>query len=84
MTLDSKDYNQIKGFSMYPNPVSNQLFIHTEAGLTKNVQIFDLLGKQVLAKTIQGDTLDVTIPSGIYLIKVEEAGKVTSQKLVVK
>lgn len=76
--------NQIEGFSMYPNPAKNQLFIHTANSLTKNIEIFDVLGKQVVSKVVVGTTLDFNLPRGIYILKVEEAGKVATQKLVVE
>lgn len=74
----------IDGFSMYPNPAKNQLTIRTTDNLTKNVQIFNVLGKQVLAKTMTGNTLDINLPTGIYVVKVEEAGKIATQKLMVQ
>ena len=39
--------NQINAFSIYPNPAKNVLNIFTKENLIKNVQIFDVFGKQV-------------------------------------
>ncbi len=80
--------NEIEGFSMYPNPVENaQLTINTLSFEDKTVQIFDLLGKQVFNKTISGTNNTVSLENlntGIYILKLEEAGKVAVRKLVVK
>lgn len=77
--------SKIDGFVMYPNPAKNVVNINTAQNLTKNVEIFNILGKQVLAKTITGTTINVTnLNAGIYLIKVEEAGSVVTSKLVIK
>ncbi len=78
--------NTIAGFAMYPNPVNGDvLTINTLQNAEKNIQIFNILGKQVLAKTITGNTVNVAnLNAGIYLIKVEEAGSFITRKLVIK
>jgi hypothetical protein len=77
--------NTIEGFNMYPNPVKDVLNITTLQNTTKNVQIFNVLGKQILAKTVTGTTINVAnLNAGIYLIKVEEAGNTITRKLVIK
>lgn len=80
----SVENNVIEGFAMYPNPTKNQLFIHTANNLSKNVQIFDMLGKQLLNEKVDGTSLEINLQAGIYIIKVEEAGKIATQKLVVE
>jgi len=78
--------NSIKGFAMYPNPVNNGvLTITTLQNAEKNIQIFNILGKQVLTKTITGETVNVAnLNAGIYLIRVEEAENFTTRKLVIR
>jgi len=85
MAVASVSNNTIDGFAMYPNPVNGVLNITTAQNLDKNVQIFNILGKQVLAQTISANTINVSkLNAGIYLIKVEEAGNVVTSKLVVR
>jgi hypothetical protein len=83
---DSASINdsEIEGFSIYPNPTHNTINIFTTANLTKNVQIFDLVGKQVVNEMVTGNSLNFNLKSGIYVVKVEEAGKVATQKLVIE
>ncbi len=77
--------NTIKGFAMYPNPTKNVLTITTAQNLDKNVQIFDILGKQVLNTVLTGSTLNVSnLNTGLYLIKVTEAKSTITRKLVIK
>lgn len=76
--------NQIDGFSMYPNPAKNVLNLYTQSNLSKNVQISDVLGKQLVNTTVEGTTMELHLQTGIYIIKVEEAGKVATQKLVIE
>jgi hypothetical protein len=64
--------------AVYPNPVTNILTIETE--LVGNLQIFNLLGQQVLTgKTAQ--QLDVSaLPKGTYFLKIgEEQAKFVKQ-----
>lgn len=78
--------NTIDSFSLYPNPVTNGVItITTKDNLSKNIQIFDILGKQVFAQTTPKTSIDISsIKRGIYIIKVEEAGHFATRKLVVK
>lgn len=74
----------IEGFSIYPNPAQNVIYITTKANLTKEVQIFDLLGKQVVNQNVNGNALPLNLNAGIYMVKVTENGRTTTQKLVVE
>ena len=78
--------NSIKGFSVFPNPVTNgKVWINTFNNATKNVQIFDILGKQVININLHGKELNLSkLNSGIYILKVFEEGKTATRKLVIK
>jgi hypothetical protein len=84
ITVLANEEIQIEGFSMYPNPANNRLFVNTANNLIKNIQIFDILGKQVVSETLEGNKLDLNLNSGVYIIKIEEAGKLAIQKLVIE
>ena len=86
ITVASLENNTIAGFTMYPNPVNNGILnITTSQNLDKNIQIFNILGKQVLTTTITNTTVNVSnLNAGIYLIRIEEAGYFTTRKLVIK
>ena len=79
--------NQIDGFSMYPNPVSNGKFsITSNSRANKQVDIYSLLGKQVYSKTVKANQpIEVSnLNRGIYILRVEEEGKIATRKLVIE
>lgn len=78
--------NEIAGLSVYPNPVTRGvLFINTQANAEKNVAIYDILGKQVLNTTTASNEINVaSLKSGAYILKITEAGKTATSKLMVK
>ena len=80
--------NTIEGFATYPNPVTNKEFtISSRSMNVKEVAIFNVIGKKVLATNFSGTnaTIDVSaISAGIYILKVMEAGKIATKKLVIR
>ncbi len=86
-TTASIGKSEIEGFAIYPNPVSRGEFsIRTRNGVSKSVQIFDMLGKQVYSKEVQSNE-NVRISNlnaGIYILKVQEEGRLATRKLVVE
>jgi hypothetical protein len=87
-TTASVKNNAIVGFAAYPNPVSKGILnISTASDFLKNITIFNLLGKQVLSSSFSGtqSNIDVSsISAGIYILKVTEAGKTATKKVVVR
>ena len=71
---------------MYPNPLSgNTLYLTSTANAAMSVQIFDLLGKEVLKATVVNNAVNVSgLNAGVYMVKVTEEGKTATRKLVVK
>ena len=51
-TALSTSQNQISGLQFYPNPTKNILNITTDLNSTKNVEIYDMIGKKVLVEKI--------------------------------
>jgi len=80
--------NAIKGFATYPNPVTNKEFtISSSSNNVKEITIFNVLGKKVLTTCFLGfkSTINVSaIGLGIYILKVTEAGKISTKKLVIR
>ena len=82
----SSKSSRIDGLKMYPNPVTNKIInIVSAKNSFKTIQIFNILGKQVLFKGIKGKELDVSkLDAGIYIVKIREKDKVATRKLVIK
>lgn len=80
------EQNNIEGLAIYPNPVSNGVFyINTQNNDTKEVAIFDILGKQVVKTLVTDTAVNVSaLKTGVYVVKITEAGKTATRKLVIK
>jgi len=78
--------NTIDGLTMYPNPVSGGTLNFTStANAAMSVQIFDLLGKEVLKSNVVNNTVNVAkLTAGVYVVKITEEGKTATRKLVIK
>ena len=71
----AESYNNIAGYSakfnIYPNPANDRIFIEGE--FIKNVEIIDINGRIVAAKTIASNvaTMDISnLTQGIYFVKI--------------
>ncbi|HEY0091831.1 MAG TPA: FISUMP domain-containing protein [Flavobacterium sp.] len=70
---------------IYPNPITgNVLHIEIPGNPSKQIEIFNTLGQQVLKETLDGDVLDVNLSAGVYLIKIIHDEQVYVRKVVVK
>ena len=50
-----------------------------------SVAVYDILGKQVLNKTVNNNTLDVSgLTSGMYIMKVSQDNASITKKLVIQ
>lgn len=72
-------------FNLYPNPVRNGVVsIQTKTNQPIQVNVFDVLGKQVLSRTVSSNTLNVSsLKAGIYLVQVTENNTTSTKKLIV-
>lgn len=77
---------QIKGFKVYPNPVSGGVInISTFSNKTKFVKVYDVLGKQVINRKVETNHVNVaSLKPGVYVLKVTENSKTATRKLVIK
>lgn len=78
--------NNIEGFKMYPNPVSNgQLTITSNSWADKQVEIYSTSGQRVYSKIVKHkEVLDIyNLNTGVYLVKIVEEGKIATRKLIV-
>lgn len=79
--------NEIEGFMVYPNPINRGSFkINSSSRANKSIHIYDILGKQVLNKSVKNEELiNVShLNTGIYILKVSEEGKLATRKLVIE
>tara|TARA_R110000751_G_scaffold113854_3_gene213065 strand:- start:37639 stop:39312 length:1674 start_codon:yes stop_codon:yes gene_type:complete len=85
-SLTTQEFNTAANFSIYPNPTNSGFVnITTKANTAVNVTVFDVLGKQVLSKTLNNNTLDVTsLTTGVYILKLNQNGTSTTKRLIVE
>jgi hypothetical protein len=85
-TLSTNNFNSIDGLTMYPNPLKgNTLFLTSTANATMSVQIFDVLGKEVLKSDVTNNAVNVSgLNAGVYIVKITEEGKTATRKLVIQ
>jgi len=76
--------NNIEGLNIFPNPANDVLNITSNSTADKNVQLFDLTGKKVLDVTTVSQVNVSTLKAGIYVAKINEAGKTDTRKVIIK
>ncbi len=70
--------------SIYPNPTSDVLHFKVDNQQVESVKIYSLLGKEVMKKTIENNSIIISnLPKGIYLIQLK-ADKNTFTKKIIK
>lgn len=84
--LSSNSFSAIDGLKMYPNPVSgNNLYFSSTNNTEISVQIFDVLGKEVKNTKVMNNQVNIAgLNAGVYIVKITEAGKTATRKLIVK
>ena len=73
----SASSNTLTNVSIYPNPSNTGLVtIETASNEAAAVEVYNLLGKQVISQTLTNSTLNVAnLSSGVYLVKVSVEGQ---------
>ena len=76
----------IEGLSIYPNPVNHgKVFISTKLNLTKEINIYDVLGKNIISQTLFGEELNISnLSPGVYILRIKENEFSATRKLVVR
>jgi hypothetical protein len=76
-----------KNPTIYPNPATNNFTVNLGDNNEKAfIQLFNIVGQQVYSETITGTTnVNVAnLNSGVYMLKINQNGKVYTTKVVVK
>lgn len=81
------DFEQSIEFSIYPNPVKNDLTLQFTDDQIKQIKISDMLGRTVLSqKNVRDLSMTISLPGfskGLYVVQVTTiAGKQLVQKFV--
>ncbi|MEN3323309.1 T9SS type A sorting domain-containing protein [Mariniflexile soesokkakense] len=78
----------IEDLSIYPNPVSNGktfIYITSKLNLTKKIEFYDVLGKQIFSTVLTGKELNISnLSKGVYVLRITEGNFSETRKLVIK
>jgi spore coat protein CotH len=83
-TLSKPSFIEMASISIYPNPVSNTLRIHTQKPIN-GIKIFDVLGNLIQEVKQKTDTIITDWTSyakGVYLITIYDDNGFTTRKIV--
>lgn len=84
-TTDIENLNKEKSIEIYPNPVSETLFIDSQINST--VSVYSILGQEVITKKINIgiNNIDISeITSGIYMLKYKVGNCFLFDKIVIQ
>ena len=77
-----------KKINVYPNPATSTVNVQLVDNSQANIQLFNLVGQVVMSEQVNGQdlvTLNVNnLNNGIYMLKVNQNGKVYTSKVVVR
>lgn len=78
--------DKIAGLNVYPNPVKNgNLFVTSNNSSSKNVELYDILGKKVLESKTENNLVNVSsLKGGVYIIKINEDGKTDTRRVIIQ
>jgi len=76
--------NTIQGFVMTPNPANTFIQVKGASNSPMSLQIFDILGKQVLAAENTNRVNIQSLTAGMYIVKAVQNGAITTTKLIVE
>jgi len=77
--------NYLNGFVMYPNPVSDNLFIHAETKM-KELNLFDVTGKLLYSIVSPAIPMSIDLSNysaGFYFIQVKYDGHSLTKKIII-
>lgn len=83
-TFDTSDYQYALQFNIYPNPVSNDLYIVHRYDQV-DYKLFSIDGKLVQSGSVYGLKINISdLQNGIYILQLEADGKKEIKKIVKK
>jgi len=82
------DDNSLESVTLFPNPADKEVTLSNSSNIgLESMQIFDVMGKQVLDVNISDMTSQITIDvswlkSGIYMVQIQSDNGSTTKKMV--
>ncbi|MDD7886289.1 T9SS type A sorting domain-containing protein [Flavivirga sp. 57AJ16] len=84
-TLSTETFSKPE-LTIYPNPINNGIVnISSTLSTVKNVELFDVMGRNVLNTQLNSDVLNVSsVGSGLYILKVSISGRSSTNKIIIR
>lgn len=84
LATDDVGFKDDVNISLYPNPVSHILSIHSPKVINK-VEVFNYLGQRTISKTDSLKALNISgLTNGVYILKIYQEGNIVSTKRFIK
>lgn len=84
ITLGNDNFELEKAIELYPNPVSNQVFIQMPSDISlKNVVIYNSLGQKVMESNFSSFSVS-TLSTGIHFVDIETSEGTIHKKIIKK
>ena len=84
----SSEFLEIENLSLYPNPVKGVtkiLNVISSSKETMNINIYDLLGKNVISGQVINEKVDLSnLNPGVYITKLNQGDRQSSKRIIVK
>lgn len=87
----SHESHTLAGVTLYPNPVTDMLYIENTAGfaVSDSIEVYNVFGQRIMQKNNLIDNNIITLDTsswsrGYYLVKVKADNKVGTYKIVKK
>ncbi|WP_431133638.1 T9SS type A sorting domain-containing protein [Psychroserpens mesophilus] len=72
-------------FKIYPNPAENQVFIESESLNEIIINIYNLIGENVLSRPLKNNFVNVSsLNSGVYMLNIEQDNRTVTKKLIIR
>jgi hypothetical protein len=72
--------------TIYPNPVSKEIFIKSGGFQYNKVEIIDMMGKMVLSRLTAHEPelhIPVNLPNGMYIVKISNGNQFQLKRIII-
>ncbi|MCE2497033.1 MAG: T9SS type A sorting domain-containing protein [Flavobacteriales bacterium] len=87
-TIGLEESATLKNVNVWPNPSSDEVHIQSQQFAEMQIRVFDQAGRLLFDKVFlpsSSETISVSHwPSGLYLLSIEQSGKVRNQRLIIE
>ena len=82
-TLSSEGFELLAGLSVYPNPARDIIYITSSVSIDR-VEMYDMIGKQVLVSKETSEVKVNHLQKGLYLLKLYSEKASTTKKVIIE